>query len=216
MDPINIFDSSQEQTERLKNGAVMIFPTETIYGIGCNVMCEDSVLRVFKIKGRALTQPPPILIHDAEQLSLLATDISPLARSLMEKYWPGSLTLILPARPELSPLLSGLSPDGKTRTVGIRRTSHSVARALCELIGAPIIATSANFNGATGRAAAPQSLDDIPASFKDQVDIIVDGGMLGGTPSTIVDCVSNPPRILRAGAVTLSDFDLLVNLDNAQ
>lgn len=208
MPPLDTFRLSAEEANRLHNGAVVIFPTETIYGVGCSVLCESSVLRVFRIKGRAPNQPPPILIHDERQLNTLADGVSPLASFLMAQYWPGALTLILPAHPELSPLLSGFCPDGTTRTVGVRRTDHPVARGLCEQINAPLIATSANYSGAVGRASAPQSLADIPASFKDQVDIIVDGGVLQGTPSTIIDCVSIPPRVVRTGAVSISDAEL--------
>ena len=107
--------------------------------------------------------------------------------------------------------LTGLSADGKTRTVGIRQTCHPIARALCEQVCAPFIATSANYSGAIGRKAAPESLADIPLSFQDQVDIIVDGGVLSGVPSTVVDCVSNPPRVLRKGAISLSASELQIN-----
>lgn len=202
------FTLSDGQIESLQNGAVAIFPTETIYGIGCSAWCDDALLRIFQIKGRAPDQPPPILIHDREQLSTLAARISPLALFLMEHYWPGALTLILPASNELSPLLCGLAANGTTHTVGIRLTNHPISRVLCEQIGVPLIATSANFSGAIGRAAAPQSLADIPDSFKAQVDVIVDGGVLRGVPSTVVDCASIPPRVVRAGAVAISDDDL--------
>ena len=207
----NISFLSGVDIERLKNGAITIFPTETIYGIGCSALCDESVARIFQIKGRAPEQPPPILIYNQQQLSTLAAHISPLAFYLIDKYWPGALTLILPSQPELSPLLTGLSTDGKTRTVGIRQTCHPIAQTLCEQIGAPFIATSANYSGAIGQEAAPESLADIPLSFKDQADIIVDGGVLRGVPSTVVDCVSEPPRVLRKGAISLSDSELQIN-----
>ena len=202
------FPLSDSQIKCLQNGAIMIFPTETIYGIGCSAWCEESLWKIFEIKGRAADTPPPILIYDTQQLSTLVAYISRPASLLMEKYWPGALTLILPSHPDLPASLSGFSADLKIRTVGIRQTAHPISRALCRQIDAPLIATSANFSGATGRAAAPESLDDIPEDFQDQAGMIVDGGVLRGVPSTIVDCTSNPPRVLRAGAVFISDEEL--------
>lgn len=204
------FSLTSHQIEALTTGSIAIFPTETIYGIGCSAWSEQSLQRIFQIKGRAPDQPPPILIDDRRQLSTLVAEVSPLAANLMEKYWPGSMTLILPAHPDLAASLSGFSADGKIKTVGVRQTDHLIAREICRQIGAPFIATSANFSGATGRAAAPHLLDDIPEDFRRQVDIIIDGGVLRGTPSTIVDCVGIPPRVIRLGAVELSDEELLI------
>jgi len=201
------FALSQKQINALQNGSVAIFPTETIYGIGCSALCEKSLARVFEIKGRAPDQPPPVLIFDSAQLNFLVSEISPFAKHLISQHWPGALTLILPARQEISSLLCGFSPDANTRTVGVRCTAHPIARALCQTIGAPLIATSANASGARGREAAPQSLEDIAPAFKQQVDMIFDGGAVAGTPSTVVDCVSIPPRIVRLGAVPIEELE---------
>jgi L-threonylcarbamoyladenylate synthase len=93
-------------------------------------------------------------------------------------------------------------------TIAVRMTSHPLAKILCEETGAPLVATSANFSGATGRAAAPQTLDDIPFEFLQKVDVIIDGKVGAGIASTIVDCTVSPPRVLREGAVELSESDL--------
>src|SRR5687768_14716683 len=112
--PTSSFALSEMQIHSLQKGAVAIFPTETIYGIGCSALCDESIARVFEIKGRAPDQPPPILIFDPKQLEFLVSEISPLAKRLMSQYWPGSLTLILPARREIFDVLCGFSPDNNT------------------------------------------------------------------------------------------------------
>lgn len=191
----------QQAIEIIRRGGLIIYPTETIYGLGCDATNEEALRRLFEVKGRALTQPPPVLIAGDEQLARLVREVPPTARQLMAEHWPGSLTLILPAQSGLSPLLTGEANGGLT--IGVRESGHTMARALCEGAGVPIVATSANFSGATGAAAAPRTPDDIPAEFKALVDLVLDGGPVGGLPSTIVDCTAQPPHVLRQGAIQL-------------
>lgn len=188
---------------RLPQDPVFIFPTETLYGIGCSIASDNAIARVFQIKGRDLRQPPPVLIAERQQLLTLAKSVPPFAQKLIDEYWPGSLTLILPAHDSVADRLCGTGADGITRTIGVRHSAHPFAVELCRVLGAPLIATSANFSGATGRAAAPQNLEDIPDELKNMVDAVIDGGNVGGLPSTVVDCTGDHPRLLRAGAVTL-------------
>ena len=191
----------------IQGGGILIYPTETIYGLGCDATDENAVQRLLEIKGRSGEnfKPPPVLIAGQEQLQMLVETIPPAAQALMQKHWPGALTLVLPARKNLSPFLTG---EGNYLTIGVRETGHAMARALCEKGGVPIVATSANFSGATGRAAMPQSLEDIPQELKNKVDWVVDGGLVGGAPSTVVDCTVSPFRILRQGAVALLESEL--------
>lgn len=194
----------------LRPDSVLIFPTETLYGIGCSAWRENAIARVFKIKGRAPDQPPPVLIADEDQLRLLAETVSPTAQLLMNAFWPGSLTLILPARREIPGALCGVNPERNIRTIGVRQTAHPVAATLCAALNAPLVATSANFTGAVGRAAQPQKLDDIPITLRQMVDVVVDGGAVGGAPSTIVDCLCHPPRVLRAGAIATKELQKIL------
>jgi L-threonylcarbamoyladenylate synthase len=143
-----------------------------------------------------------VLIGSSDQLSTLASRIPPVAQGLMAQHWPGALTLILPARDELSSLLCGWNQETSTRTVGVRFTGHAMAHAILES-RAPLVATSANFSGAVGRAAAPQALDDIPHNFQERADCVIDGGAVGGAPSTVVDCTGRVPRVLRSGAISV-------------
>jgi len=195
---------------RLQHGGSVIFPTETIYGLGAIATDAKAVAKLFTIKGRSPEKPPPIIVSDHEQLLQLVSEIPPQAKILMEKFWPGALTIIFPAQNSLPEIICGKSTfDGKAiSTIAVRMTSHPLAKALCEEVGAPLVATSANFSGATGRQAAPQILDDIPYEFQQKVDVIIDGNAEAGTASTIVDCTVFPARVLREGAVELRESDL--------
>jgi len=196
--------------QQIQHGASLIFPTETIYGLGAIATDANAVAKLFSIKGRSPEKPPPVIISNHEQLLQLVSEIPPQAKLLMQKYWPGALTLIFPARNDLPEIICGKSTfEGKEiSTIAVRMTSHPLAKKLCEEVGAPLIATSANFSGATGRAAAPQTLDDIPPTFLQKVDVVIDGKAEAGTASTIVDCTVSPARVLRVGAVELDASDL--------
>lgn len=186
--------------EIARRGGVLIFPTETIYGLGCDATNAVSVERVFAIKERAPDKPPPVLIANEEQLQMLVSHVSSAARALMQAHWPGALTLVLPARDDLCPLLAGRDEEGE-KTIAVRHSSHPIARALCLAMGAPLVATSANRAGAVGNAANPRALDDIESQLKAVVDCVIDGGIVGGQPSTILGCTGPVPRLLRQGAI---------------
>ncbi len=183
-----------------RRGGVLIFPTETIYGLGCDATNAFAVERVFAIKGRAPDKPPPVLVANEEQLQRLVADVSNMARELMREHWPGALTLVLPARDDLCSLLTGRDERGGP-TIAVRRSAHPMAQALCEATDAPLVATSCNRAGATGNAANPRALQEIDSQLKNAVDYTLDGGVAGGRSSTIVDCTDSVARLLRAGAV---------------
>lgn len=189
---------TEKHIDLIRNGGLVIFPTETIYGIGCRADDAAALERLFAAKGRRPDQPPPVLVSGEAQLNQLVVAVPEAARELMNRHWPGGLTLILPARAGLPSLLTGGG-----NTVGVRQSAHLIACALCEAAGAPIVATSANRSGANGAAAAPRSLADIDSALLAAVDVVLDGGPVGGTPSTVVDCTIDPPRVLRQGAVQL-------------
>jgi tRNA threonylcarbamoyl adenosine modification protein (Sua5/YciO/YrdC/YwlC family) len=180
----------------------VIFPTETIYGLGCIATDATAVARLFDVKGREPGKPPPLLVPDKALLSTLVERIPGFARSLMQQHWPGALTLVLRARPVLPSLVTGTNGQGQL-TVAVRQTAHPVARELCEKLQAPLVATSANFAGATGEEANPQSLENVAPELLHLVDVVLDGGTVGGLPSTIVDCSGDAPRVLRQGALRL-------------
>jgi len=195
--------------QRFQRGGSVVFPTETIYGLGAIATNANAVARLFSIKGRSPEKPPPVIVSDHAQLLQLVSTIPPQAKLLMGKFWPGALTIIFPARDDLPEIICGKSTfeGNEIATIAVRMTSHPLAKILCEEVNAPLVATSANFSGATGREATPQILDDIPETFLRKVDVVIDGKAEAGTASTIVDCTVSPPRILRAGAVELSECD---------
>ena len=190
------------ELELIRGGGLAVFPTETIYGLGCVATDADALARLFAAKGRAPGQPPPVLVADEAQLSLLVAAIPAAARLLMEAHWPGGLPLILPARPGLPAALTGLSNGAPT--IGVRHSAHPVALNLCRGVGLPIVATSANLSGATGAAAVPRRLCEVPPELLAAAAVTIDGGEVAGQPSTIVDCTTNPPKLIRQGAITVS------------
>jgi L-threonylcarbamoyladenylate synthase len=176
----------------LRAGGVVAFPTESSYGLGVDALSAEALARLFALKGREESKPPPVLVDGPAMLDALVAEVPVRARSLMSRFWPGPLTLVLPARRELPRRL--VSADG----VGVRRSPHPTADALVRAFGRPITASSAN------RAGGPPALtaDAVRAIFGDQV-LVLDGGPApGAPPSTVVGvCRSGALTVLRAGAL---------------
>jgi L-threonylcarbamoyladenylate synthase len=177
----------------LGGGEPIGFPTDTVYGVGAPARDAAAVLRLYAVKRRPRTQAIPLLIADAADLTSIAAEVPPLAQRLAQ-LWPGALTLVLPAAPDLPPeVLAGGA------TVAVRLPDHAWLRGLIRALGEPLAATSANLHG--GRD--PQTAADVAAQLGDALALIADGGPTPGpVPSTIVDCTAAEPRLLRAGALT--------------
>jgi L-threonylcarbamoyladenylate synthase len=176
---------------------VAVFPTETLYGLGGAPRRPAAVSRVLALKGRPEGQPMPLLAADPDTaLAALAPGAGDAARDLgrlAEAFWPGPLTVVLPARPGLAPGV--VAADG---TVGVRVPGLALARQLAELAGGLLVATSANRSGQPPAVTAAGAA----AGLAGTVDMVVDGGRTpGGAPSTLVALAGGRPRILRAGAV---------------
>ena len=184
----------------IRDGGLVAFPTETFYGLGANALDPEAILKVFQAKGRPPDKPLLVLVDSLEMMDRVVAEISSRARRLLARHWPGPLTLILPARPELSDALTA-----GTRTIGVRIPGHPVARALVGTARVPVTAPSANPHG----AASPRTAEEVRAGLGDGVDLILDGGPTpGGPPSTVLDITRTPARVVRAGAVLLSPKDL--------
>ena len=173
-------------------GGVVIFPTTGLYGLGADAGRGGSREPAFHSEGPARVQADPRADPRPDGLRDLVQDV-PDAAILMDRFWPGGLTLVLPARPDVrSPLTAG------TGGIGVRLPAHPVASALVSAVGGPITGTSANRSGEPGCA----SVADLPADLIDGVDLVLDAGPLRGGPgSTIVDLTVDPPAVRRAGAV---------------
>ena len=177
----------------LKNNGVIVYPTETFYGLGANCHSPDAVKKIFVLKERDRAKPLSVVISDRNMLNSLIAETPPAAEPLIRLFWPGPLTLVLPANPLLPRELLGAG-----KSVGVRLPAHAGLRDLVREAGFPLTATSANISGEEGLS-DPERVYD---TFMGRVDCIVDGGKTkGGHPSTVVDLTVRKPRILREGAI---------------
>ena len=179
----------------LISGGLVIYPTDTVYGLGANPFNTEAVRRVYLVKGRG-PQPLPILTDSIESASKFAY-ITPLARRLMERFWPGPLTIVLKAKSEAPrEVLAG-------DTIGVRMPNHKVALMLAKGIGGLIVGTSANLHGAQ----SPRSIDEALAQLNGHVDLALDSeGVIHGIPSTVVDATGSRLRIIREGVLKAEVF----------
>lgn len=187
----------QKAKDIILSGGLVAFPTESFYGLGVNILDERAVKRLFQAKKRKGDQPILLLIPSSESLEQYVQNIPDVAHKLMKKYWPGGLTLIFQAAPNISPLLTA-----GTGKIGIRLSCHSVAAALVKTVGIPITGTSANISGQPPCASANQVLESLGQS----VNLILDGGSTEGkVGSTLLDVTVDPPLILRQGMIEISE-----------
>ena len=183
----------------LSSGEVAVFPTETFYGLGADAFNESAVERVASLKGRDPENPIPLIISDKEMLTYLVADLPVAAQRLMEHFWPGPLTLVLPAREGLSNLV-----QNRNGGVGIRISSHPIAAALVQGLGRPLTATSANPSGKT----PARTLAEAQAYFSGRVKVFVDGGELKGKKgSTVLEMTRNKIKIIREGEIGLQELE---------
>jgi L-threonylcarbamoyladenylate synthase len=190
-------ESVKQAADAIRAGGCIALPTDTLYGLAVNPFDATAVEKLFAVKGRESGRAVALIAADAEQVVERVGPLPPTARALATRFWPGPLTLILPAPRDLVPAVSS---DG---TVGVRVPDHAVARALCRAAGFPLTATSANISG----GAATSSPDVVAGILADRIDLLVDAGPTpGGSPSTLVDVTGPAPRLVRAGAVAWADI----------
>ena len=183
----------RKAADTVLSGGAVAFPTESFYGLGVNALDEEAIERLFQIKKRRADNPVLILISSVKDLSQYVVNITDIARRLIERFWPGGLTMLFEAKQNIPPTLTA-----GTGKIGIRLSSHPVATGLAEVAGLPITGTSANVSGEAACIEAREVLD----SLGEAVDVILDGGKTeGGKGSTILDVTVTPPRILREGMV---------------
>lgn len=182
----------EEAGEVLRRGGVLVYPTETLYGLGADAMNPAAVARVRAAKGRSDGKPILLIADSPERVRSFVGDLSRDIRRVMEACWPGALTLVLPAGPEVPEEVTAGSG-----TVGVRVPDHPLCRALVAALGGPITSTSANLSG----QATPSTPEELVRVFGSAVDLYLDGGMLAPSPgSTVVDMTAVPARVLRVGA----------------
>jgi L-threonylcarbamoyladenylate synthase len=191
-------ENIRRAAEILRSGGLVAFPTETVYGLGANALDDKAIKRIFEAKGRPETNPLIVHVSGYE----MASRLGDVPKSFADKFWPGSLTLVVRK--------SSLVPDSVTaggKTVGLRCPAHPVAMALIESAGLPIAAPSANRSTGVSPVTAQHVLEDLDG----KVEIILDGGQCPkGIESTVVDLTSTLPRILRLGSVPVSAIERAV------
>lgn len=187
----------------LKDGGLVAFPTETVYGIGADALDVESVQKIFKAKGRPNDNPLIVHIGDQKDLEQYIQHIPPYAHALMERFWPGPLTMVFKKQP--------IVPDeitGGLDTVAIRMPKNNIARKLIQLSGCPVAAPSANISGKPSPTRGYHVTEDLNG----KVDMIIDGGSVDiGLESTVLDVTSQVPVILRPGQVTKEMIETVVN-----
>jgi len=200
--PNKLLSSIQKQVEQavsiLKEGGIVAFPTDTVYGLGASITLPQAVARVYEVKERPKNRPLPLLLADKSQLGEVAEAVPPIAWFLAEKFL-GGLTMVL--------FKSGVVPDivsGGGKTVAVRVPAHPIPIALLKGVGMPIIGTSANISGKPSALTAKEVYNQL----NNKVDLVIDGGKCpGGKESTIVDLTGETPRILREGAISREELE---------
>ena len=183
----------------LKSGDVIVFPTETLYGLGADALGDASVERVLRLKARGPNNPIPVLVAGEEMLRRVVSEITPTARKLMRRFWPGPLTLVLPAQKALpQPLVN------RNGGVGVRMSRQPIAARLVQELGHPLTATSAN---PSGREPA-RTIAQAKSYFVGKVHVFLDGGALTSRKgSTVIEVSGDLIKIIREGEISASELD---------
>ena len=189
----------------LKNGKIIIYPTDTVYGVGGIITNEETIKNIYKAKDRSFSSPLIALISSAdkiEEIAVINEKNRDKINKLIQAFWPGGLTIILESKKIVPPIMIS---NGKT--VGVRMPDHEAALKIIESAGGILPTTSANISGEV----TPRSYEELDEKFKCRVDITVDGGKCPiGTASTIIDMSSENIKILREGAISQSQIENII------
>lgn len=188
----------KECIDIIKNGGIVIFPTDTVYGIGCNVWNEDAIKRIFEIKHRNYNKPISVLCSNMKDIQNITLELNEKEKEIISKFMPGDCTLIVNKKKEISNILTaGLD------TVGVRIPDNSIAIELINKCGFPIATTSANISGEKDNIEMKKSLKE----FSNKVDVIINGGKSKiGIPSTIIKVEKNEIKVLRQGGLKIEKY----------
>lgn len=184
----------------LADALPIAIPTDTVYGLAVDPFLPGATDRIFEVKRRPRDVNLPVLVAGVDQALSLATAVPDPARVLMETFWPGALTVVLPSRPDLG---ADLGED--EATIGVRCPNHPVPLALCRMVG-PLATTSANIHGQPTLTTAAE----VAEAFGDSISVVLDGGPCRGAPSTVVDCTGQEPKLLRQGRLPWEEVTRLL------
>jgi L-threonylcarbamoyladenylate synthase len=203
--PNEALENLSAAVQVLKGGDVIVFPTETLYGLGADALNDAAVEKVFQLKGRDPRNPIPVLVADQEMLHTLVTKIPTVAQKLMDRYWPGPLTLVLPGRKNIPKPLC--NPTGG---IAVRISSQPIAALLIKGLGRPLTATSANPSGKE----PARTLQEAKTYFADRVELFVDGGTLTSkSGSTVVEVIEDNVKVVREGEISASELQRFLGLE---
>ncbi len=188
----------EKAIEALNQGSIIIFPTDTAFGIGCRIDNEKSVQKLFNLRKRPVSQATPVLVSSLEMVREYVEDIpQDVKEKLIDKYWPGALTIVLQSRISKVPLLV----RGGGSTIGLRMPNHPIVQELIQRVKVPILGPSANFHGEK----TPYTFEDLDPELIKLVDCVIPGECSVKNASTVIDCSQKPWKILREGAVKIRD-----------
>lgn len=188
--------------EVLRQGGLVAFPTETVYGLGANALDPAAVARIFSAKRRPATNPLIVHVANSEQACTVARSWPEMANRLAERFWPGPLSLILKKRPEVSDLVTAGGD-----TVALRSPAHAVAQGLIQAAGIPVAAPSANLS----TRISPTRAEHVLRGLQGSINLVLDGGPTsGGLESSVIDLTVMPPRLLRPGLVTPREIEAVI------
>jgi len=197
--PLDIQEQIEKGISILKQGGIVAFPTDTVYGLGAGANNQQAVERVYRVKERPQNIALPLLLANVSQIGEVAEPVPPIAWLLAHHFLPGALTIVLHK--------SNSVPDIVTAggiTVAVRVPAHPIPIALAEGLGAPIVGTSANVSGKPSALTA----DEVYSQFGNKIDLVIDGGRCpGGRESTIIDVTGDEPVILREGAISREELE---------
>lgn len=194
--PANYPYAIERALELIRNGELVAFPTDTVYGLGAQAIDLQAIQKLFQVKDRDPNRAIPILLGGLDQLDLVTVSMGYMALRLAEVFWPGPLTLVVPRHPSLPDIIA------PGNTIGIRMPDHPLALSLLGVSG-PLATTSANLSGAS----SPQTAQEVWAQLNRRIPLILDGGRTpGGVPSTVVSCTDKEPVVLRPGPIRMDDL----------
>jgi len=193
----------QQQVEQgisiLKQGGLVAFPTDTVYGLGACISIHQAVERVYAVKERPPNMALPLLLADTSQITEVAEPVPPLAWLLIHNFLPGALTIVLHKSSSVPDIITGGGV-----TIALRIPAHLIPVALAQGLGAPIVGTSANLSGRP----SPLTAGEVYSQFGNKLDLVIDGGQCpGGKESTVVDVTGETPVVLREGAISREELE---------
>ena len=199
-------DAIERAAEIIRGGGLVVVPTDTVYGLVCDPRQPEAVGRVYRVKGRRREQPLALLLHDMSQVKAYVEQVPEVAVRAMQHFWPGALTVVLracPARPwpgrDRGDATAAVR--GRRKTIGLRLPAHVVPRLIADSLGCPLASTSANRSGQP----APTTAEEACAQLQGLVQLALDAGAAPeGKESTVVDFSSEPPGVLRVGAISVA------------